>query len=448
MRLTTYDEGVNKLPEKDSFLNKIFCIYCFLAPFSVSMWFNGLIPFIATSVLLSLILACVSLYTFKTNKIYDLQVLKESKTIIAYIFIPVLISSLFVIVNVLIMSSEKYMIYVRTKFIHRLINYFLYLNIFLAGNYLIINNTKKANIRIIQCYLIGISILVCIGIWQFLNFYFGVPIFEFNARTHIHGVKTTNLVFDKRLTSLASEPSYLVPFIIDGLIIGWALLDFKKYLILIGIPYTFVLLFSFSSGGYVNIIAIFVIIFLTPSLMRNKNKVKVSITVLCLTIVSLIFFREKIFKFLYPFIGRLDKLFALKSGRVYSSVMPIIWIVEGSIFNILFGFGPGSYKYAALTKTLPNGKFVNETSNNLFGDLTFETGIIGLLAILFLFIYLLKISSKSFKKTRYKKTAFVLVNHLIISSMYRADFVTPRFWIVLTMIVLFIRLGEIDIVEG
>ena len=417
------------------------CFFAFLTPFTASSLLNELTPVLPFGTAVSSLVFV--LYIFSIAYYGKIYLTKESKTVLLTTLIPLVLSTSVVLFNLFILDDLEYFVYIDDKFWTRLVNYVLYISIFIFGNSVMSRNDASQNLKIANAYLMGICVLAGIGIWQFLNFYFGVPIFDLQARTHIHGVDSiSGLFFNKRLTSLTSEPSYLASFLIDGLIVAWALIPKSRLAKTSMVAISFVLIFSFSSGGYVNAIILAMIIFFVPGMFKFRHKSKVGLSAAVMASVSLFAWKDKIVVFFYPFIGRLGNLRTLEYGRVYSSIMPLVWITEKSALNLFFGFGPGSYKYASLIKQGSRGQYVNETSNNVFGDITFEMGIIGLIAISFMFIYLFRTAYSQIGYSRYRKVAFLLINHLAISSMYRADFVSPRFWLVLILIVLFLNLEE------
>jgi O-antigen ligase len=141
-----------------------------------------------------------------------------------------------------------------------------------------------------------------------------------------------------------------------------------------------------------------------------------------------------------PIIGRLDLNTLLESERVVVISNTVHSLLGTSFINIFFGFGPASFKYLALTDSIIRGR--HSTSNNIFIDNLYEFGVVGFLCCMSLFIYLLLDSFYKAKDNKYYFISYLLTTHLIISSMYRGDYVSPRFWILLTLIILLRNIGQ------
>ncbi|WP_054708765.1 hypothetical protein [Bacillus sp. JCM 19041] len=108
-------------------------------------------------------------------------------------------------------------------------------------------------------------------------------------------------------------------------------------------------------------------------------------------------------------------------------------IIQRSI--LFFGFGPGSYDFLARTKFLSHQGAVSGTSNNAFVDLLFEHGVIGGIVFISVFIGVLIYLWRKRKGHLYNSVALLLWIHLGLTSMYRSDFASPRFWIIVLIVV-------------
>jgi O-antigen ligase len=125
--------------------------------------------------------------------------------------------------------------------------------------------------------------------------------------------------------------------------------------------------------------------------------------------------------------------------------MPIAWLFDYSWVNSVFGFGPGSYGFLAQTKFLYHQGPLSVTSNNIFIDLLFEHGIFGFLFIVFMFLFVFYRLFKVRNEHRYFLYSLVLWVHLAVTSMYRSDFVSPRFWAIVIIVFIFVEIGKREI---
>lgn len=145
---------------------------------------------------------------------------------------------------------------------------------------------------------------------------------------------------------------------------------------------------------------------------------------------------------MYPILGRIDTIFDInKHSRMFIMIMPFLWVLEGNVINALFGYGPNSYSYLSLTKFLPNGNRVHTTSNSFYSDTIFELGYVGFSVYIWMFIRLIFTSFKNIYNNKNFFISMLLSVHLAASSIYRADFMQSRFWILLFIIVKLINNG-------
>ncbi len=421
--------------------NKLFfsfiLIYFFLSGTSVcginipSIISNGLNFFIAG-------IGIVWLIKNKTN------IDKYYKIIAFGIFVPVFISLISGFINIFF-QDYRYTEVFFIMTIGRKINVILFLIIFTFLNSYINTLEKEKLKKLLTFYIMGIMILfIFFGIWQFFNKYFNIPMINLNTRSHIHSVSNIPAFIKIRITGLANEPSYAAPYLIDSIIICWILKN-KKCCIL-----SIVCLFlTYSGGGYINILIIFLVFSFYPNVISKKNRKNILIIMIFLGGSILLFRFEKILNFFSPVLNRFNSknnlLDISYNIRTYMIVMPFIWILqEKNFLSALFGMGPGSYKYLSLTKKFIDNRSVHITSNNIFSDFVYETGYIGLFSLVFMFLGLLKMLNKNLKKRKdiYNKSNILLLIHILVSSLYRADFMSSRFWIILIIIKINILLSK------
>lgn len=91
---------------------------------------------------------------------------------------------------------------------------------------------------------------------------------------------------------------------------------------------------------------------------------------------------------------------------------------------------------------MPSGGPVHATSNNIFSDMVYELGYFGLTCYIALFFKMIKKAYDGIYQNRNCYVAFLFSVHLLISSMYRADFMQPRFWIIMFLILKIIQIED------
>lgn len=404
--------------------------WIFQIPFSVSNLYNEISPILNTTIVINLFGGCVFFYMLL--KKVNIFINFEEKTIVRNFICAIGLSSINVILTVIRVKGDFFNQYIYSDFFPRLINYSICLLFFLILCQLLKQCTERSAKIVLYAYLFGVSILLFVGIWQILSFYFQVPIFNLQTRDFVHSVTLEDSMFlKKRVTSIANEPSYLAPFCIDGFLISFLMPKSIKR----GVFQTaclIVLFFSYSGGGFVEIVCLLLVyIFCCVVQRKRKNILWIVIGTVLFLLLCLLFWNE-IFMLAAPVLGRSKNLFSLRSSRIYMVVMPFKWIFEMEWNNLLFGCGPGSYSYLSLTKTFPWGGSIHSTSNNILTDFYWECGLVGAGLLLSMFYHLWVYVYKQLNA--WGMVPCFLLIHLLLSSMYRADFASLRFWFLLAVI--------------
>lgn len=303
--------------------------------------------------------------------------------------------------------------------------------------------------KLLKAYWLGSLLIVFFGVWHAFSMYSGAIPFPFEGmRTNIHGTDgNLEISIDgvKRLTGICREPSYFAPILIDFILISLVLFnDWKKYFfVLVGLG---LLLLSFSGGGYFNllmIIGISLTFYYLAVLKRVVVKRKFNFKFVYLTIVILFPFIIIIpymleLGLLNIIIARLPHILDIENhSRLYMVVKPFELILDSNIINIIFGHGIKSYYLLEYGFFLPDGTPFHHTSNNLFTDFLWEHGVVGLVFVSYLFIYLFKISNAFSNDKKY--IILSLVIHLFSTSIYRGDYASSRFVIIIVFILLLIN---------
>jgi len=120
-----------------------------------------------------------------------------------------------------------------------------------------------------------------------------------------------------------------------------------------------------------------------------------------------------------------------ESPRVYMSYMPFVWMWDSNFFSFLFGHGMKSYSIIGTAFSVPSGEPVHATSNNIYVDVFWESGAVGLALLLAFFSYVLFMILKSgYSKYQVFIALFVLFD-LMFSGFFRADFASLRYFILI-----------------
>jgi hypothetical protein len=283
----------------------------------------------------------------------------------------------------------------------------------------------------LNAYLAGCYILLFFGIWQLLSNLFGVPYPDWSTRSSIHSMDKFGLLpfMTMRITSIAREPAYLMPYLIDAVILIFY--TSKKYILIFS--FLIVIFFSLSLSGYINIIFILMAMFS----FLQQSRVKFFFGIISTSVALYIGYQ------LHGVFAAIFSRFApdnlLMSRRFQTIILSIKFMFSDniSLFNILFGFGPKGMEYIRrsvfYTSGYVQGNPIEITTHFVFIDFLVEHGIIGIASIIILFYYLLKIGKITYKKTK-NRLSQVLCLNLFITSLYTSDYASPRF----TVIIIFI----------
>lgn len=363
----------------------------------------------------------------------------ELKTVLLIFFFPILISIVVGLPFGYLFSYDffTYEYYLR-QFPGRIFNYliviilylFLSQTVFGAGN---IHSLKVNRLRdICAAYWAGIAIIIISSYWQIVSFYFGFGEFPFDTRSHVHSVTVSESnPFSLRVTGLAREPSFLAPLIIDFMLISVIIFSKLKWIFLSFVFALLPLALSFSMGGYVNLIIVmgaFVFLYFIIKVSSGKvNALSIFLGLVVSIIGMALLWQFQRVGGLDLFLSRFDSAFDLeKGGRVFMWIMPYFWLIASSPVNLIFGYGPKSFGLLGSVYSLPNGDSIHVTSNNIFSDFLWEHGLFGLVFLVLFFCYLL-FSAINIKMNKFYWVSFLIVVHVMFSSMYRADYASFRF---------------------
>src|SRR5699024_4996385 len=356
----------------------------------------------------------------------------EANTLLLFV-IPIFLSLIGMLTAVISENNSEYMQYVTSKFPTRIILVIINIGILIGVLSKTSNWSYEELHNLIKKYYYGLVVFGIVGLWQFLHFLIDIPFINMDTRDYIHSVSSDTFFINNRLTSFADEPSYLAPLAIDLMILAFLVSKKPFRAFSLGL---FVLIFSYSGGGYLNLL-ILILFFILGYLKYNGYKLSrrnsiFLVGLLTFVIVFIVYYHQEIYKLIYPVLGRMDTIFDIKKhGRMFMITMPFLWVLEGNIINAIFGYGPNSYNYLNLTKRRPGGSKVHATSNNLFADTVFELGYLGFMCYMWIFWRFVYKAFKNMYNNKYLFISMLLSIHLFTSSIYRADFMQPRFWVLM-----------------
>lgn len=331
-------------------------------------------------------------------------------------YVPMLVSTLWAMILMWNRNEETYYTYISSDLIPRLVHIFLFFVLVCEADSLIRLNNDRYNMRILNSFSNGVVFcLGLFGLWQIVGNIFGIWVPEIETRSSLYFARALGI---NRITSIADEPSYLAPFLIDGIIV----LLFLRKPKLIWIP-ALILLFSLSFGGYMEVICLMFYYF---AVTQKKTKLKLILFVAPSIILLLIIFPELI-DIIDAFISSRAEI---QSGfnmddtsRTMVMAFPIKKMGEYDLLTILLGNGPASFKY--LWKSEPNDCLFS-TSNCIYTDLLYEGGVLGLGCFIVLIIRLWR-NTKYFTDGNDRVFMRIFLLHLLLSSIYRGDYAGSRY---------------------
>lgn len=299
---------------------------------------------------------------------------------------------------------------------------------------------KRKSFLIFKWYWFGIIILLASAAWHAFSIYTPFIDFPFETRSHLHSANNVELTLGNRVTGFAREPSYFIPFVVDFIALTFLFVrNYTLKIVFIGLS-SILLLLALSPSGYILIVGAFLgaYVFSRLKFIASIKPSTCMYSFLFCIAISAIFFEVSNSDFFKYFYLRVSNLELESSDRLYMNVMPFIWSSESSISSFLFGHGIKSYSIIGTEYFLPRGGPIHVTSNNLFVDIFWEAGIIGLSVLLafFLFVFL-KIMNSNFERGQVFLSLFVLFD-LFLSSFFRADFASLRFFIMVYILYLLI----------
>lgn len=415
----------------------IFGLYVLSAPIAYIPDVQRILPGIPFTFLLHLVvlLSLSIFYAFYSRLIFPV----EAKIILVAFALPSIFSTAslyFHLLDELPFYIDATIVF--KEYVTRVISLFVNILIFTALIGYAFSTLDRLSDRLMRFYFATLFVLVLGGIWQFASFHFGLPFLDLSVKSHFHGVgEEIKAHYGSRLTSFFAEPSYFVAFVLDFLILSFILIK-KRWILGIFISSgVFVLVASYSMSGMLNAImlivaAVIVSIFAT-NLGRVENAVRAILLIIALATIIMI--GTQGVDVLEPYYDRIEHKLSMGSDQRIDIIRSAFatWM-EHDLVTQLFGFGSGTFALFKYQSVPMAG-----TSNNLYIDILIEHGLTGLVAIILFFGYLIVKGLMNVRSGPRQFVGIMLVLHLAISSMYRADFASPRFWVVLFIVMYLLR---------
>lgn len=348
-----------------------------------------------------------------------------SKHVLLLFFFPILISTLFACFQIVLKNDLYYYEYFQYDLPGRIFHVFSYLFIFTYVHaYLKVDSGIRINI--LKTYTWGIVLILGLfGFWQLLG-NFGIWCPDVETRDSLYFARNLGI---SRITSIASEPSYLVPFLLDGILISVFLR--KK---VISIFLAIVLLFSLSFGAYMEII----ILTFSYFILSTTRQRTIFFTIIGIVILIVILMFPEFISLAIEIINSRQELqsgFDVRdTSRTAMIAYPIMVLFHSDILTIFFGNGPSSFKFLNAS----DDDAIFSTSNNIYVDLLYEGGIVSFLCLILLAVYFWRlISSLKVTNSLDKLLVKLFLIHIALSSFYRADYASERFTVLLLIVYIF-----------
>lgn len=358
---------------------------------------------------------------FRLNIVLD----KKYYVVAILFYLPIVLSTFGVLINFFLIDDINYSFKILVNGLPRLFNYFLML-ILLFSSAAMGNDIR---IKSLKWFYISLLVFLLFGIWQFLHFYFDIPIIFFETRDMAHSV--VGVAPTHRVTSIAREPSFFSPLLAELFILSFFLRDIgwsKLCIAIIRFLVLFVAVFTLSPSTYLEFLFIFLVL-----LFRNKINFLSILAVCFIVIVTVVFFRYFEEFILYRFVTVSDSTRFLQIETIFKTMFDM------NVFSLLFGIGPKGLSFISqITQIDGTGAGIHSSTNNIFADLFVDNGLFGFLSLLALFGYLYR-KAFAIKLSNLPSLLFV---HIFVCCQYRGNYSSIRF--IMLINILFILIDYYD----
>ncbi|EJD6508753.1 O-antigen ligase family protein [Providencia rettgeri] len=343
----------------------------------------------------------------KTNKIFIFSYLSFS-----------LIALFSTLISLPDITSENHL----TNLLSRLSTISLTLIILICISVWIHNQEVRKLLNFLKFAFFSTIIFAAIAIYQILAYHYNLPFIE--TRSYIYGTSyEIQQSLGIRITSLAREPNFYAPILIESFLLSFLFL--KRSALCIYVIFSIFLIYkTHSTGAYIHFTLISILLFIF--LGRNKLTKLITTIILLISLFFLIYYLT-----LYDnyFTNKLLNEINGESSRtlIYSTI--IYEIFNSNFLHLLFGHGVNTLQlFNELATENYNINF--SVSNSLYIDILWDSGLIGLICFSFGFFLLFLSLKRSARNNKYGTIALFLFLNLLITSIYRSEYTTTHFsWI-------------------
>ncbi|MEH0671440.1 hypothetical protein H4F32_17835 [Vibrio owensii] len=406
-------------------------LFALLAPLSVTKW-NKIVL-----VVLFLSAAFSVLYYFLLARKVKFE--KYSLTTCG-LFLAVFLVSLFsILVNRDYLVAE----YLRSVIIGRLFTFTaLVLNLLVILMWLPSANERSVK-KLLYYGLVTTLTFVILGYWQLISKQLGIPFF-IDTRDWMHGVPAAlRSVFPSRITSIAEEPNFLSPILMECLILIALLIRSKFWSVFLLGMTTIIVVLSFSGGAYVNFALLCAFIFFYTFLKTSTTgKTRISHFVIMLAVVFfigvIVYFGALFIEFIYY------KLQHEASGGSSRSQFMISFsnlIAESSVTQLIFGHGLGTMSVLD-SFGMRSEDYLFRITNNYVLDMFWEGGALGVFLIFSFFTALILPGIKYGFLSRYYFFGALMGFQILVTSTYRSEYLSTHFTWALLITLCIYKLAE------
>lgn len=356
-------------------------------------------------------LSLVLLFVFRNSSKFFLPPVFYKVSLCFYL--PMAISAVWAIAVSLWEPDLLYTEYLTGDFITRMIHLSFYFFIFLG--IMALHWSPAQYVKVLNTYAWGVLLILGImGLWQVMHQITGIWCPELETRSEMYFAMEAGV---SRITSFADEPSYLAPFLIDAILI---FLFVKRYVF--AVLLLVLLLFSMSFGGYMELAILLLSCFF---LCKMRVKLRMVAGLACVCIVAVMVFPDvtDFVKLMLESRAELQTGYKLEdTSRTLFYVQLIREWLGQDVVSMFVGSGPSSLKYLYAS----NSQMLFLTANNIYLDMLYETGIIGLICYCVLILYFWrKISRAGIATENIIPKLFII--HILLSSFYRSDYASARY---------------------
>ncbi len=352
----------------------------------------------------------------------------SSKIILSYLLI-------FVVgfLSLLINSTEPYGLLISTETLGRLFS-IATLSLTLVACYAhLASLTENEFEQLGKIWLIPGFIFVLFGTYQIYCNLTGKPFF-IETRDWMHGVPA--IIRDavpKRVTSIAEEPSFLSPILIETFLLVMFLVKTKWLRYSVASLVAAILLLTFSGGGYVNAIMLGGCATLLLFWRFPLGKPHFFILILLVSFLTALFaFGQILIEF------AMNKFIHEASGgssraQFMKNLLDIQF--NASPFNLLFGHGLTSMSHLN-EFGMQMEDMLFRISNNMFLDILWESGLIGIMSVMALFALLLRQSLMiQLALNKRLSLSLLLTIQMLCTGLYRSEYIsTHLIWMLILVV--------------